>query len=211
MSSLRLAGWLGLLGSILVGMAEFSLHFTPAGGVEDLTDYLYFNDISEQRLSRGHFLAIFSAPLYLFGYWFLSQYLKPAHERASQAFFCIGAYAFIIATVWIGQRFFIGSTVHAIHSGAPISPLLYRFAAHNEPLVNVLRAALPALSIIWIWLILTGKTHFPKWMAVFNPAILLAVIFGLYFAGTTIGLYLFPIAMNAAHFILFALALWTTR
>ncbi len=211
MTPLRLTGWLGLLASFLVGLAEFWLHFSPEGGLEDLTAYLYFNDISETRLSWGHFLAVLAAPLYLFGYWFLSRHLEPAHKLASKVFFCIGAYAFIIATAWIGQRYFIGTTVHAISDGANISPLLLKFSEHNEPFVNVLRAALPVLSIIWIWLILTGKTSFPKWMAIFSPAVLLTTIFALYFAGTMIGLYLFPIAMNAAHFILFALALWTTR
>ena len=67
------------------------------------------------------------------------------------------------------------------------------------------------VSILWIKLILSGKTTMPKWMAIFSPIVLLASMAGLYFSGLKIGLYVFPVAMNAAHFIVFALALMTTR
>ena len=207
----RAAGWAGLLGAVLVGLGEYCLQYTPNGGIEDLTDYLYFNDISAQRLSLGHFIAVLSAPLYLFGYYFLSKQLEGAGRLQSKAFFLIGAYAFAVGTAWIGQRFFLGATVHAIAEGQPLQPLLALFAEHNEPFVNVLRVAMLTVSLLWIKLILSGKTAFPKWMAIFSPIALLAVMAGLYFAKLKIGLYVFPVAMNAAHFIVFALALFTTR
>ena len=59
------AGIAGCIGAILVGIGEFSLQFTPNGGIEDVKDYLYFNDVSAGRLSFGHFLAVLAAPLYL--------------------------------------------------------------------------------------------------------------------------------------------------
>jgi len=208
---IRICGWVGLLGAILVGIGEFTLQFTPNGGLEDIKTYAFFNDISARRLSIGHFIAVLSAPLYLFGYYFLSKSLEPAGRLQARVFFLIGAYAFIVGTAWIGQRFFIASTVHEIANAKPILPLLTLFSEHNEPFVNILRVAMVILSILWIKLILTGKTDFPKWMAFFSPIILLASIFGLYFFKTTIGLYLFPLAMNAAHMIIFALAILTTR
>ncbi len=71
------AGLLGLLGAVLVGSAEFSLHFTPTldyGGPE----YEFFLGISAARLNYGHFVAIFSAPLYYAGYWHLFPHLSAA-------------------------------------------------------------------------------------------------------------------------------------
>ena len=70
---ITLAGLAGCLGAILVGIGEFSMQFTPNGGIEDVTDYLYFNDVSAERLSFGHFLAVLAAPLYMLGYWHLSK------------------------------------------------------------------------------------------------------------------------------------------
>ena len=71
------AGIAGCIGAILVGIGEFSLQFTPNGGIEDVKDYLYFNDVSAERLSLGHFISVLSAPLYLLGYWHLSKNLNP--------------------------------------------------------------------------------------------------------------------------------------
>ncbi|MGJ8562807.1 MAG: DUF6796 family protein [Alphaproteobacteria bacterium] len=208
---IRVAGWAGLLGALLVGIGEFSMQFTPGGGIEDMKTYLFFNDISAARLSFGHFIAVLSAPLYILGYYFLSKQLEPAGRLQSKLFFLIGAYAFAIGTAWIGQRFFIASTVHEIADGKQLAGLLTLFSEHNEPFVNVLRIAMFIVSGLWIKLILSGRTHFPKWLATFSPIVLLAIMFGLYFFKTKIGLYVFPVAMNAAHFIIFGLALITTR
>lgn len=208
---LTFAGLAGCLGAILVGVGEFSMQFTPNGGIEDVKGYLYFNDITPERLSFGHFIAVLSAPLYMLGYWHLSKHLEPAGPRQAKAFFLIGAYAFAVGTAWIGQRFFLATTVHEIAAGVPIQNLLTVFSEHNEPFVNVLRLAMLLVSILWIKLILSGKSNFPKWMALFSPILLLALMFALYFFKTTIGLYVFPIAMNATHFIVFALTLFTTR
>ena len=208
---LRVCGWAGLLGAALVGIGEFSMQFTPNGGLEDVSSYLFFNDISPARLSFGHFTSVLSAPLYLLGYYFLSKQLEPAGRIQSKVFFLIGAYAFVIGTAWIGQRFFIASTVHEIADGTSLSAMLTLFSEHNEPFVNVLRLAMLIVSGLWIKLILTGQTNLPKWMAIFSPIVLLASIFALYFFKTTPGLYLFPIAMNAAHLIIFALTLMVSR
>ena len=205
------AGLAGCLGAILVGVGEFSLQFTPNGGIEDVKDYLYFNDVSAERLSFGHFIAVLAAPLYMLGYWHLSKMLEPAGPKQSKAFFLIGAYAFAVGTAWIGQRFFLATTVHEIAAGQDLKSLLTVFSEHNEPFVNVLRLAMLIVSVLWIKLILTGKTAFPKWMAIFSPIVLLAMMFALYFFKTKIGLYVFPVAMNATHFIVFALAMLTGR
>ena len=209
--SITLAGLAGCLGAILVGIGEFSMQFTPNGGIEDVKDYLYFNDVSADRLSFGHFLAVLAAPLYMLGYWDLSKKLEPAGPKQAKAFFLIGAYAFAVGTAWIGQRFFLGTTVHEIAAGQDLKPLLTTFSEHNEPFVNVLRVAMLAVSILWIKLILSGKSAFPKWMAIFSPIVLLATMFALYFFKTKIGLYVFPVAMNATHFFIFALAMFTAR
>ncbi len=205
------AGIAGCIAAIVVGIGEFALQYTPNGGLEDATEYLFFNDVSPGRLSFGHFTAVLAAPFYIAGYWFLSKKLEPAGPKQARAFFFIGAYAFAIGTAWISQRFFIASTVHEIAAGNDLGDLLALFSEHNEPFVNVLRVAMLVVSVLWIKLILSGNTAFPKWMAIFSPIVLLGVMFALYFFKTPIGLYVLPVAMNAAHFIVFALAVWTTR
>ena len=64
-----------------------------------------------------------------------------------------------------------------------------------------------ALSAIFVWLVSTGRSSYPRWFAAFNPILLVLVSFLIYFVAPQIGGYLMPIAMNVAHFILFGMSL----
>lgn len=201
-----LSGVAGLAAALLVGLGECLLQFNPSGGYE-AADYGYFAVVPVERMTAGHFLAVLAAPFYIAGYWHLSKMLEPAGARLAKAVFFIGAYSFVVGAAWISQRVFLGLTVHEIAAGADLSGLLTDFAERNEPLVNVLRVAMLIVSGLWIFLIVQGRSHYPRWMALFSPIALLASIFGLYFALPAIGLYVLPIAMNVTHAIIFGLSL----
>ncbi len=205
-----LLGFLGLLGAILVGAGEYTLQFNTLGDYAS-AGYEYFSGISQGRLTGGHFLSVLAAPLYLLGYWHLASNLAPASKRWAQVFFFLGAYSFIVGAVWMGQRVFLAETVQAIDAGLPLAFLLERFAALNEPFVNVLRLAVLINSVIWISLIVRGRSNYPRWLAAFSPIALLAGIFALYFVAPEPGRYLLPGAMNVVHVIIFSLSLLTAR
>ncbi len=209
-NAILLTGFAGLAAALLVGAGEFMLQFNSLGGYE-AADYAYFGRVPIERLTAGHFLAVLAAPLYVVGYWHLFKMLEPAGPKLSCVVFLLGGYSFIIGTAWISQRVFLGLTVHEIQAGANLSGLLAIFAAHNEPLVNVLRVAMLLVSGIWIFLIMSGRSHYPKWMALFSPFAILASIFALYFIIPAIGLYVIPIAMNVTHAIVFGLSLIAAR
>ena len=54
--NIRLSAMLGLLAAILVGTGEFLLHFDPLARFGD--GYAYMADISDARLTAGHFLSL---------------------------------------------------------------------------------------------------------------------------------------------------------
>ncbi len=203
-----LMGVAGLAGALIVGLGEGLLQLAPGA---DYTDpaYGYFALIDTPRQSLGHFISVYAAPLYLLGYWHLTRNLTPERPRLGFALYLLMAYAFIVATVWIGQRFFLAQTVKAIQDGSTNTALLEVFAAHNEPFVNALRLAMVVFSIAWIALVATGQSRYPRWMALFSPALLLGAIFGFYFAMPDLGSWTLPTAMNTTHAILFALSLLT--
>ena len=89
--------------------------------------------------------------------------------------------------------------------------LVERYSALNEPLVNVLRVAILIFSAAWIWLIASGQSRYPRWLAIFSPAALLALIFALYIGAPSIGQWALPTAMNTAHAIVFALSFLVLR
>jgi hypothetical protein len=199
------AGFIGLLAACFVGIGEFCLQFSPRGFYEDQA-YGFFLDVGRAQLDLGYALSVFAAPLYLVGYWHLKTMLAPASRLAAWAFFLIGAYAFVIGAVWIGQRPFMALLVQAIAAGEAAPSLLTEYAVRNEILVNVLRAAMVLTSVIWIGLILSGRTLYPRWMALLAPAILLAGVFALYALAPAIGVYVLPTAMNAVHVVVFAMS-----
>ena len=192
--------------------AEFSLHFTPTldyGGPE----YEFFLHTSAARLTYGHFVAIFTAPLYFFGYWHLFHRLKPAPGKARVLLLGLGIYSFAIGSVWIGSRVYPAILIQALAAAtdesarAQIADLLARASFYNETILIGLRLGVLALSGIFVWLVATGQSQYPRWFAALNPIFLVAVCFLIYFAVPAIGGYLMPIAMNVAHFVLFGTSL----
>jgi len=199
-------GAAGLIGAGLTGLGEGLLQL-QAGG--DYTDpaYGYFVAIPEARQSLGHWLAVLAAPLYLAGYWHLTRNLAPQRPRLATGLFAMMAYAFMLATVWLGQRVMLALASKSIAAGEAQPALIEAMAAHNEPLVNALRVAILVFSLAWVWLILTGASRYPRWVAVFNPFLILAAIFGLYFVAPGAMSLVLPTAMNTTHVIVFAVSL----
>jgi len=207
LTTIRLCGWIGLLGAVLVGIGEGLIQYSSSG---DLAGYSYLSDIPLSRQSLGHWIAVFAAPLYLPGYWFLSQQF-PKDKKLAATGFAMMAYAFVIGAVWMGGRIDLALTSHGIKAGQSWLALQEDIAAHHEPLVNVLRVAVFIWSGFWIWSVGAGRSHFPRWMVLVNPALILGSVFGLWFITPAIGNYILPTAMNVTHILLFGLALLTTR
>jgi len=202
-------GVAGLVGALLTGLGEGLIQLVPNG---DFTDpaYGYFREITPARLALGHWIAAAAAPLYLAGYWHLTGRLMPGASRLRLPVFLLMAWAFMLAIVWIGQRALLAHTVLAISDGAARTDLLLAQARLHEPLVNALRLALMGFSLLWTVLIATGRSAYPRWMALFSPGLLLGLIFAVYFAAPEFGWLVLPTAMNTAHAGVFALSLATS-
>ena len=204
------------MASILVGAAEFSLHFTPT---MDYTgpEYGFFLGTSRARLSFGHFTAIFCAPLYYVGYWHLYKRLAPAPRWARCSLLALGIYSFALGTVWIGSRVYLALLIQSREAAASpateeqIAALLEEASFYNETILVGLRAGVLGLSVLFVWLVGTGRTGYPRWFAAANPILIVIACFVLWAAAPGIGGYVMPIAMNVAHFVLFGGSLLLTR
>jgi len=200
-------GVLATIGAIIVGIGEFMFQYSPRGGYEG-QDYLYFLDVGQWRLSVGHFLGVLFAPIYLVGYWHIAQMLRPAGKWIEIGVFGLGVYAFAIGNVWLGGRINLALTVQA-RDAVPeslktqLSDLLEGISAHNEPLINIVRVLILAISILMAWGILTGRSFYPRWAVLILPFFLLVLIFALYSLLPALGGLLLPAAMNIAHAVFF--------
>ena len=202
---LIISGITGLSGAILVGIGEFLLHYDPLARFSE-SSYDFMLAVSDQQQTLGHFFGVFGAPLYLVGCWHIYLMLKPANQKLAFMAFLIGAYGFVIGSDWISSRASIGALVHLQQSGTSVETLIQLYQERYETLLTVIRITTLTLSLIFIGLVLTGRSHYQKWHAIFNPVFLLVASFMLFVVLPELGKYVMPIALNVAFGIFFLLS-----
>jgi len=200
-------GFIGLLAAVLVGTGEFLLHFDPLGRFDGSDAYLFMQGISIERASLGHFFGVLGAPLYVVGFWHLMKMLEPAGQLASRIAFAVMSYGIMVGAIWIGSRASISAMVN-FDSAADLSQLIALYELRYESLLQVTRVAALVFSAIYIWLVLSGRSLYPKWMALLNPVFLILMSFGIWMLLPALGVYLMPIALNVAFALLFVASIY---
>ena len=208
MNTAKILGYLGILASILVGSGEYFLHYSP-NILEYAENYEFFKFVSLNNLTIGHFLAVIGLPFYYAGYLHIYKMLKPGNETLARIVLGIGFIAFAVGGIWIGSRAFMGTIVHLQNDIDAIvyQAILDSYSNHLEVLVQILRVVIALLSVFFVISILKGGTLYKKWMAIFNPIVILLVLVAIGKVAPSIGKHMLPILMNVTHFILFSLSL----
>jgi hypothetical protein len=205
-----LTGIVGVIAAIVVGIGEFLLHFDPLARFS-ADSYAFMLAASDERQTAGHFLGVLGAPLYVIGCWHIYQMLKPANPKLALFGFFVSAYGFMIGADWISSRASIGALVHFQESGGDIRDLVQLYQLRYESLLTVIRITTVVISLIFIYLVLTDRSHYQKWQAIFNPIMLLVMNFVIYAMNPAIGKYLMPIALNIAFGIFFTMSVIQAR
>ena len=210
MNKLKLTGIIGLIGAIFCGTGEFLLHFNPGLLNPDpetkSSAYAFMANFSEQRLTAGHFFAVIAVPLYFVGVWHIGEMLRPAGEKLSTVFKFIGWYGFLYGAMWMSSRAMIGSIAHHPDLIADTN-LVSLYELRLETLLQVIRVTTLIISIIFIKMVLSGKSRYPKWMASTSPIVLLGLSILMFFVVPSIGIYTMPIALNVGFSVFFLLSL----
>ncbi|MEH6738484.1 MAG: DUF6796 family protein [Sulfitobacter sp.] len=199
---IMITGQVGLLAAILVGIGEFLLHYDSLARYTDT--FAFFNGVTRERATIGHFFGVLGAPLYVVGAYHIYLMLRPANETAARIAGFVMAYGCIVGAVWIGSR---ATAVELVAAGG-IEEQLALYELRYESLLQVVRAAVLVLSVIFIWLCVTGRSHYPRMMAVLNPIFLIIVSFIIFFTVPSIGKFMMPIALNVAYFVMFSVSLF---
>ncbi len=200
-------GAIGLLGAMLTGVGEFMLHFDA---LSRFGENQFFLGIGAERSNWGHFIGVLAAPLYLLGCWHIYLMLRPANPRWSLVAFFVMAYGFLVGIVWIGSRASISALIN-VPTSPEIERLIALYDLRYETLLQVIRFAVLILSVIFAWLTLTGRSHYPKWMAILNPILLIVASFVIYAIAPDLGKYLMPIALNVAFGVFFIASIGIAR
>lgn len=173
--SLIISGVVGLAAAIIVGAGEFLLHFDPlAHFAED--NYVFMLSISDKQQTLGHFLGVLGAPLYIVGCWHIYLMLKPANQTLAFIAFLLSSYGFMIGADWISSRAGIGAIVHLQQNVEAVEPLIQLYQQRYESLLSIIRITTLVLSLIFIYLVITGRSYYQKWHAIFNPLLLILIV-----------------------------------
>ncbi len=193
---------LGIVGSLIVGLGEYLLHFLPSGPGGEVS---MLEHVPIERASTGHFLAILGAPLYFVGYYGLKRLFYPTSPRLATLLNVLGVLAFFIGGIWISSRYFAAEVLQRSAGTPDHAFYLQSYEDHYQILVWCLRLIIAALSMTYIILIIKNKQGLPKWLAIFNPIVLLVIIISSLVWFKPLGVHLAPTAMNVTHFIFFTL------
>lgn len=194
----------GLCAAILVGIGEYVLHYDPLGRFAE-GSYDFMLGIGDNRSTVGHFFGVVGATLYPVGCYHIYLMLKPANRRWAFIAFLVGSFGFIIGTVWIGSRASVSALVQMPASDMT-AHLIALYEIRYETLLQIIRLTTLILSAIFVWLVLSGRTLYPRWMAIFNPILLIVANFVLFMLLPAIGKHTMPIALNVAFFLFFLLS-----
>lgn len=196
---------IGLLASFLVGIGEYMLHFLPEGPGGEIEMLL---NVPLNRASTGHFFVVFGAPLYFAGYYGVKKIFFNNQALLARAILVLGILSFSVGGVWVSSRYFAAEVLQRSFNTPDYDFYLQSYEEHYQVLVWALRIFVACISIVYVTLILKNRIGLPKWLAIFNPIVLLVIVISSLAWFNPLGVHIAPIAMNVTHFIFFSLLLW---
>ena len=195
---------IGIVASVIVGIGEYLLHYLPTGPGGEIS---MLQDVPLGRASKGHFFVVFGAPLYFAGYYGLKNIFKATSPLLARLLFIAGVLSFSVGGVWVSSRYFAAEVLQRSVGTPDHAFYLQSYEEHYQVLVWALRILVATVSILYVVLILKNKQGFPKWLAIFNPIVLLIIVISSLFWFKALGNHIAPIAMNVTHFIFFGLVI----
>lgn len=186
---------------ILLGKSNSAIGFFAFG-----TETMW--DIDPWRITLGTFIGVFALPFQLLGLLPLYFAFKPA-GRLLQILTVIGnAHAILMGVAFHMSYAYIGRGWALYHqndiSKEITIKMINSFLFHWLILLIIMSLEIILSSIIYIVMVIKGKTLFPKWMAVFSPIGIILIIFPVILAFPyPIGGYIAPACLNIATFMFF--------
>ena len=172
--SLRLTGIVSIIAALLCTVADLFLLGLPISGKEITLEAMAM--IPHWRLVVGSTLGIVVIPFWLLGLWPVYAALKPAGTWFSIPVVVLLGYSFVVSTAFHGAYAFYGAgfQAQAVATGEAqtiLKEMMDRFMDYRTAFTYV---TVPALFIGSIWFIatvLSGRTLYSRWMAIFVPPI----------------------------------------
>lgn len=205
-------GIVGIVGVFLTIISDFLLIGRPNSaysflwlGTESMAD------ISQWRITAGALFGVFVLPFQLAGLIPMYYGIKPSGKVLPFAVLIICAHAITMGVAFHVSYAYIGSgwkLYYEIGIGDKIvEALMNRYEFYWKIIIFIMFAELFSSSAIFAFLILRGKTLYPKWMSIFNPFFVLIILFPIIFSlPHPVGGYIAPAFFNIATLAFFCIS-----
>lgn len=197
---LRISILVAVLAGLIGCVADTLLLYSPTGGYLD-GSYEFLRGISEERMLWGHYLGIVAIPFEAAGLFLMYKALAPKSAFFAGSAVVLGIFIFIPGLVYHGSVFAIWEAVNTNDQAA-----FETMKKFNEPLGLGFAAGFFLLFASFTGLVLTGKTLFKKWVALFTPPVSYAICLLCYLLVPAIGNYLAPMGFNLSMAIFYFMA-----
>ena len=155
----------------------------------------------------GNYLGVYFIPLHMLGFFLVFQALKPANLNWSRSFLVLALYLTAIGVGLHGTLAFVGDI---IKSGD--AALVDGIRDYWQPWAYSVALGYAILSVLIFVLILTGRSHFPRWAASVSPIAIVAftAVLIVFLPDSATGLKAFPslTGLNLPLLIFFPVTTW---
>lgn len=192
-------GVLGIIGAIGVGIGQFLMHYSSVDFQGDEL-FGFLKNIPQKNISIGHSLAVISLPFYFGGYWHIYLMLLPSHPQTAKWLYRFAICFLTIFAVWIGSQAILSIMVKGDFNNG-----LVHYVTYNQNLIWLVYLGFGLISIFFSYIVISGKTILPKWVAFCNPIILLGFLFLISWIIPSIGKIIMATPINIAHLVFFSI------
>lgn len=207
-----ISGIVGIMGVFFTIISDLILLGRPESGYSFFvlpTECMTW--ISGWRITLGTFLGVFMLPFQIAGLIPLYIGLKPSGKAVPAIAGLVGSHGLIMGVAFHTTYAFLADGWKLYHSAGPRADgptaLIGSFQFYWKLIIVIMVTELILISIIYIVAVLKGKSLFPKWMAAFSPAVVMAaVILILFVLPAPVGGYAAPAMLNLSTLTFFILS-----
>ena len=204
-------GFIGIIAVLITIISDFILLAKPTNAITFLrmgTETMA--DIAPWRITIGTFLGVVALPFQILGLVPVYYGLKPSGKILPRIFVIITAHALLMGVAFHISYAYIGSGWRLYYDMENTNlignALIDKFDFYWNILFSIMMIEIIISSIIYISIIIKGKTLFSKWMAMLNPLIVLILVIPFIFLlPAPIGGYIAPAILNIVTLIFFCI------
>jgi hypothetical protein len=205
-------GLIGITGVLLTIISDFILIGRPNSanaffklGTESMAD------LSQWRITIGVFLGIIVIPFQIAGLVTIYFGLKPAGKTKAVITVLTIAHTLTMAVAFHTSYAFIASGWNLYYEMGSrdliAEKMINRFGYYWRIIVIIMAVELVFSSLYFVFLILKGKTLYPKWMAFFSPVCVLLYMYPVIrITPKPLGGFIAPAFLNLATLVFFILS-----